>query len=57
MATHIEKVKACPQRRQLALQFIRGLKELYAPRVEVKGGWQKNHSENVPAPVQAESGY
>jgi hypothetical protein len=49
LASHLEKAKRCPQRRQLALQFIQGLKTLYTPKPPVREGWLEQHSENMHA--------
>ena len=53
LASRLEKAKRCPQRRQLALQFIQGLKALYTPKPPVREGWLQQHSEIMHAPLDA----
>ena len=53
LASRLEKAKRCPQRRQLALQFIQGLKGLYTPKPPVKEGWLEQHSEIMHEPLDA----
>ena len=53
LASRLKKVKHCPQRRQLALQFIQGLKALYTPKPPVREGWLQQQSEIMHAPLDA----